>query len=205
MYIFCFIRSLLHTGGAMPPARLLVCCQPMPKLLINIKRAKKFLQNIRNRAKYRPKWPHKAHPEDISAALRSVFCSNLSKNGAACAKWFTRLPGIPSCLYNKEAETRKQRSTLPLQPSAKKFLPHPPSTCFMEREETYCAATANAARFISQPNALHRHTQRAASDREICCSWERDLLQLGKRFFAVGKEICCNWERDLLQLKMECG
>lgn len=108
--------------------------------------------------------------------------------------------GSPACQASlhahiiKEAETQKQRSTLPLQPSAKKFLPHPPSTCFMEREETYCAATANAARFISQPNALHRHTQRASSDREICCSWKRDFLQLEKNFFAVGKEICCNWK-----------
>ena len=205
MYIFCFIRSLLHSGGAMPPARLLVCCQPMPKLLINIKRAKKFLQKIRNRVKYRQKWPHKAHSEDISAAPRSVFCSNLSKNGAVWAKWFTRPPGIPSCLYNKEAETRKQRSTLPLQPSAKNSLPHQPLSSFMERGKTYCAATANAARFISQPNALHRHTQRASSDREICCSWERDFLQLGKRFSAVGKEIFCSWKRDLLRLKMKCG
>ncbi|MDY5673169.1 MAG: hypothetical protein SPK96_03810 [Bacteroidaceae bacterium] len=62
----------------------------------------------------------------------------------------------------------------------------------MEREETYCAATANAARFISQPNALHRHTQRAASDREICYNWEKDFLQLEKRFAAIEKEICCN-------------
>lgn len=61
-------------------------------------------------------------------------------------------------------------------------------------KKTYSAATANAARFISQPNALHRHTQRASSDREIFCSWEKDFLQLGKRFAAIGKEICCDWK-----------